>query len=112
MITGAHVIIDSTDAEADRRFLRDVLGLQGVDAGDGWLIFALPPSELAVHPAAEARQELYLMCGDLEATMAGLETKGATFEMPVREASWGRVVTMVVPGGTRLALYEPRHPRP
>ncbi len=112
MIDGAHVILFTAAPEETRAFLGDALGLRSVDAGDGWLVFALPPSEVAVHPAAEVRQELYLMCADLEATMAGLETKGATFEMPVREASWGRVVTMVIPGGTHIALYEPRHPRP
>lgn len=112
MITGAHVIVFTEAVEEARAFFRDGLGLSQVDTGGGWLIFSLPPAELAVHPSVEARQELYLMCDGLEATMAELETSGATFDRPPRQADWGRLITMTIPGGTRLALYEPAHPRP
>jgi catechol 2,3-dioxygenase-like lactoylglutathione lyase family enzyme len=112
MITGAHLIVYTDAAEEAREFLRDGLGLPNVDAGGGWLIFALPPAQLAVHPATEPHQELYLMCDQLEATMAELEAKGATFDRPPREADWGWLVTMSIPGGTRLELYQPSHARP
>ncbi len=111
MISGAHVILFTPAAEATREFLRDSLGLSSVDAGEGWLIFALPPDEVAVHPAADASQELYLMCEDLSATMARLTTAGATFG-PVREQRWGRIALMTMPGGAQLSLYQPSHPRP
>lgn len=113
MITGAHVVIHSRDAEADRAFLRDVLGWSYVDAGHGWLIFAAPPAEVACHPAeGEPAHELMLMCDDLEATTAELTAKGVEFTRPVQEARWGRVTALRLPGGGELALYEPRHPRP
>ena len=111
MITGAHTIMYATDADAARAFLRDVLGLSNVDAGGGWLIFRSPPAELAVHPAAEAgRHELYLMCDDLEATMADLSGKGVEFTGGVTDAGWGLLTTLRVPGAGEIGLYEPRHP--
>jgi catechol 2,3-dioxygenase-like lactoylglutathione lyase family enzyme len=113
VINGAHVIVYSTDAEADRAFFRDVLALQSVDAGDGWLIFALPPAELAAHPAdSDGRHELYLMCDDIEATVAELEGKGVEFKGPVSDQGFGLLTTFILPGGGELALYEPRHPVP
>ena len=113
MITGAHVIISSTDPEADRAFLRDVLRFPHVDAGDGWLIFALPPAEVAVHPAeASGRHELYLMCDDVEATVAELGGKGIEFTGPVSDQGWGRLTGIRLPGGGEVGLYQPRHPVP
>jgi len=110
MITGAHVIVYSEDAEADRAFFRDVLGWANVDAGRGWLIFALPPAEVAVHPDDENdRHELYLMCDDLKATIAALEKKGIAFEKPVEEP-WGTLTRLTLPGGGRLGIYQPKHP--
>jgi len=111
MITGAHAVMFSGDADALRAFLRDTLGLDHVDAGGGWLIFALPPAELAVHPAdGDHRHELYLMCDDIEATVAELRAKGVEFTREIQDAGWGRITAMRVPGGGELALYEPRHP--
>jgi catechol 2,3-dioxygenase-like lactoylglutathione lyase family enzyme len=112
VISGAHVILFSEDAEADRAFFRDVLGFRSVDAGDGWLIFALPPTELAVHPAGDAHHELYLMCQDLDASVAGLRRKGASVSDDVTEREWGRMVALTLPGGSSLYLYEPRHGSP
>ncbi|MEP9393169.1 extradiol dioxygenase [Gordonia sp. VNQ95] len=109
MITGAHVVISSTDAEADRAFLRDVLGWSHVDAGGGWLIFALPPAEVAVHPAESAAHELYLMCDDVEATITDLAGKGVTCG-PVSDQGWGLLTGIPLPGGGTVGLYEPRHP--
>ena len=112
MITGAHVILYSRDAEADRAFFRDVLGFPWVDAGDGWLIFALPPAEAAFHPAGEnGRHELYLLCDDLAATTAALAAKGVAVG-PVSEQPWGRLTTVPLPGGGSIGLYQPRHPPP
>ena len=113
MITGAHAIIFSKDAEALRAFLGDTLGFRSVDAGGGWLIFGLPPAELAAHPAEEAgKHELYLMCDDIEATVAELEAKGVKFAGPVSEAGFGLMTSIELPGGGELGLYEPRHPTP
>jgi catechol 2,3-dioxygenase-like lactoylglutathione lyase family enzyme len=112
MISGAHVIIYSKDAEADRAFMRDVLGFRSVDAGEGWLIFALPPSELAVHPGEESRHELFLLCRDVEATVAELRGKGADISDEVMERDWGRMVGITLPGGGTLYLYEPHHASP
>ena len=112
LVNGAHVIIGSEDAEADRAFLRDVFGLESVDAGDGWLIFALPPSEVAVHPGKGGRHELYLMCDDLDSTLAALKERGAQARPAIHEERWGRLATLVLPGGAELSIYEPRHPRP
>ncbi len=111
MITGAHSIIYATDADAARTFLRDVLGLSNVDAGGGWLIFKSPPAELAVHPADGApRHELYLMCDDIDKTVAELEAKGVRFTSEVSDQGWGRLTSLDVPGAGSLGLYEPRHP--
>jgi hypothetical protein len=113
MITGAHAVIFTSDAEALRTFFADVLALPSVDAGGGWLIFALPPAELAAHPADEGgAHELYLMCDDIGATVAELERKGVTFSRPVSEAGFGLVTAIELPGGGELGLYEPRHPIP
>jgi catechol 2,3-dioxygenase-like lactoylglutathione lyase family enzyme len=110
MIFGAHVIVDSKDADADRAFLREVLGLESVDGGDGWLIFALPPSEVAVHPARESGQyELYLMCDDLEAEIQRLAEKGVSCA-EVHEARWGSATHFWLPGGSEVGLYQPKHP--
>jgi catechol 2,3-dioxygenase-like lactoylglutathione lyase family enzyme len=110
MIRGAHVILYSADAEADRAFLRDVLGLASVDSGGGWLIFQLPPSEVAVHPAeTSGAAELYLVCDDVDATVTDLAGRGVTFEGPVTDEGWGRLTTIRLPGGGRLGLYEARH---
>jgi catechol 2,3-dioxygenase-like lactoylglutathione lyase family enzyme len=110
MITGAHVIIYSTDAAADRAFFRNTLGFPSVDAGHGWLIFALPPAEVAVHPAEEnGRHELYFMCDDLKAQISTLGAKGVTCS-EVQEAQWGSVTSIRLPGGGEIGLYEPKHP--
>ena len=115
MITGTHAIVFAQDAPAARAFFADVLGLRAVDAGGGWLIFALPPAELACHPTAASgsgRHELYLMCDDVEATVAELETKGVEFLAPISDQGFGRMTRMAVPGGGELGLYEPAHPTP
>ncbi len=111
MIRGAHVILFTEAAEATRDFLGAALHLPAVDAGGGWLIFALPPAEVAVHPATAPSHELYLMCDDLSTTIADLEKAGATFG-PVHEERWGRATVMTMPGGARLSIYEPSHPSP
>ena len=104
------MILYSSDAEADRVFLRDLLGLPHVDAGDGWLIMRLPPGEVAVHPAeTSGAAELYLVCDDVDATVTDLEGRGVVFEGPVRDEGWGRLVTIRLPGGGRLGVYEARH---
>ncbi len=113
MITGAHAIVYSLDADADRAFFRDVLGFPSVDAGGGWLIFALPPAELAAHPAdAGGRHELYLMCDEIESTVAELQAKGVEFTTPVSDQGFGLLTSLKLPGGGELGLYEPRHPIP
>ncbi len=109
MIFGAHVIVYSKDAEADRAFLRDVLGFRHVDAGDGWLIFALPPAELAVHPAEGARHELFFMCDDLAAEISALAKRGIRCS-DVQEARWGSLTNIRLPGGGEVGLYQPKHP--
>jgi predicted enzyme related to lactoylglutathione lyase len=109
-ITGVHAILFAEDAEATRTFLRDTLELRSVDAGGGWLIFALPPAELAAHPSSDAGTSLYLMCDDLETTMTELTAKGVEFTRPVSDEGWGRLTALRVPGGGELGLYEPRHP--
>ncbi len=111
MIFGAHVILYSEDADADRAFFADILGFPSVDAGHGWLIFAVPPAELAVHPADGPAQELYLMCDDLGAEMSALEAKGVHCS-EVEEARWGSVTKVSLPGGGEVGLYQPRHPSP
>jgi hypothetical protein len=111
MINGIHALMYAGDADKTRAFCRDVLRLPAVDAGHGWLIFGLPPAELGIHPTPGLpRHELYLMCDDLDATMADLTARGVTFAGPVEEAGHGRSTTIVVPGGGTLGLYEPRHP--
>lgn len=114
MINGAHAIIFSSDAEADRAFFKNGLGLDSVDVGGGWLIFALPPAELAVHPAepGQVGQELYLLCEDVDTTMTELERKGITVERPFHDQVWGRLAFIRLPGGGKLGIYQPRHPQP
>jgi catechol 2,3-dioxygenase-like lactoylglutathione lyase family enzyme len=113
MITGAHAIIFSSDAEGVRAFFRDVLGFPSVDAGNGWLIFALPPAELAAHPTEETgHHELYLMCDDVHATVDELTSKGVEFSRPVSDEDFGLMTSIKLPGGGELGLYEPRHPTP
>ncbi len=110
MIFGAHVIVYSKDATADRAFLRDVLGFSSVDAGHGWLIFALPPAEVAVHPAEEnGRHELYFMCDDLKTEIAALGKKGVRCSQ-IQEAQWGSITKVRLPGGGEVGLYQPKHP--
>jgi catechol 2,3-dioxygenase-like lactoylglutathione lyase family enzyme len=112
MVFGAHVILYSKDATADRAFLRDVLGFSSVDAGDGWLIFALPPAEAAVHPAeTSAGHELFLMCSDLKLEMSRLASKGVRCSS-VQEARWGSITRIKLPGGGDLGLYQPKHASP
>ncbi|MGW3094577.1 VOC family protein [Streptomyces sp. NPDC001102] len=113
MINGAHMVIHSRDAEADRLFLRDVLGWAYVDAGHGWLIFEAPPAEVACHPTeGEPAHELMLMCDDLDTTVAELTRAGVEFTRSVQDVRWGRVTALRLPGGGEITLYEPRHPRP
>ena len=113
MITGAHAVVFTQDAEATRAFFRDRLGFPSVDAGGGWLIFALPPAELAAHPAdGDEHHELYLMCDDIEATADELRAKGVELSRPVSDEGWGLVTAIRMPGGGELGLYEPRHPTP
>jgi len=118
MINGAHVLLYSADAEADRNFLRDVLELNSVDAGHGWLIFALPPAEVALHPSegssgidthAMLGAELYFMCDDLKATVKKLKEKKVSCG-PIAEERWGIKTTIRLPSGGELGLYQPKHP--
>jgi hypothetical protein len=119
MINGTHLLLYSKNPEADRGFLRDALGFPSVDAGRGWLIFALPPAEVAIHPAEDAAASpagdgvvgaaLYLMCDDLRSTMKALETKDVRFS-EVEEPRWGRVTTFALPSGAKIGLYQPKHP--
>ncbi len=111
-ISGIHAVVFTPAVAEVQAFFRDTLGMPHVDAGDGWLIFALPPAELAVHPAAVADQQIYLMCDDIEPTLASLERRGVTVRRPVREETWGFVTTLVLPGGTDLAIYQPKHSSP
>jgi predicted enzyme related to lactoylglutathione lyase len=113
VITGAHSIIYSADPDGVRAFFRDVLELPSVDAGGGWLIFALPPGEVAAHPTqGTGRHELYLMCDDIHATANELGAKGVELSGPITEERWGLVTAIRLPGGVELGLYEPRHPTP
>lgn len=112
MITGAHSIIYSTDPEADRAFLRDVLKLTHVDVGEGWLIFGLPPSEVAVHPSDRNDvHEFYLMCKDVKALVTELRQRGIVCA-PVQDRGWGVLTEVTLPGGGRLGVYQARHARP
>ncbi|MFD0698777.1 VOC family protein [Paenibacillus sp. GCM10027628] len=111
MINAAHIILYSTNAEADRVFIRDVLGLPGVDAGGGWLIFKLPPAEIAVHPTdVLAKHEFYLMCEDIEKTISELIAKGVTISETIIDQGWGRLAFIKLPSGADLSIYQPRHP--
>ena len=113
MIDAVHSILFAPDADAARAFFKDVLELDSVDAGGGWLIFALPPAELAVHPAdGEPRHELYLMTGDLEGTLAKLRERGVSIASEPSDQGWGILAAVEVPGFGPVGLYEPRHPVP
>ncbi len=112
MINGAHAIIYSKDAEADRAFFRDVLQFPNVDVGHGWLIFGLPPSEVAVHPGeANDEHEFYLMCDDVEAFIADMKKRKVKCG-PIHDQPWGRLTEVSLPGGGKLGVYAPKHPRP
>jgi hypothetical protein len=116
MINGSHVIVYSTQADADRAFFRDVLKLPYVDVGQGWLIFGLPPAEIAVHPSgqgetARSQHELYLMCADVNRLVDELHARNIACS-EIQDQGWGRVTTITLPGGGSLGAYEPRHPRP
>ena len=109
MINGAHVIVYSRDAEADRAFFRDVLKYESADAGHGWLIFALPPAEVAVHPSdTNDRHELYLMCDDVHAFIAEMEKHSVTCAR-IEEQRWGSITRLTLPGGGTLGVYQPKH---
>ncbi len=111
MITGVHALIYTKDAEGVRAFFRTVLKFHSVDAGHGWLIFALPPAELGIHPTEESgHHELYLMCDDVKATVEELKSKGVEFTQPIKAAGFGLVTSLKIPGGGELGLYEPKHP--
>ena len=111
MLIGSHVIVYAEDAEKTRAFFRDTLGFAHVDAGEGWLIFALPPAELGVHPAEKGgRHQLFLMCDDVEKTKAELTAKGVTFTQPVTDQGWGIVTAFELPGAGEFWIYQPRHP--
>lgn len=111
MIFGMHTILYSKNADAVRTFFRDILKFSAVDAGHGWLIFAAPPSELAVHPVeGPGYAELYLMCKDIESTMKTLQKKGVEFPSPITDQRWGRLTHIRLPDGQTLGLYEPSHP--
>lgn len=113
MITGMHAIVFSPEAEKVRAFFADVLGMPAADAGGGWLIFALPPAELAVHPAdGESHHELYLMCDNLQATLTELKAKGAEVARDASDQGWGLLAAIRLPDGSELGIYEPRHPSP
>ncbi len=125
MITGVHALIYTRNPDATRAFFRDILNLPHVDAGEGWLIFGLPPAELGVHPMddedadpenagpdAPDRHQLYLMCDDIHKTVADLQRKGVEFTTPISDQGWGILTTLQIPGGGTLALYQPRHPVP
>ncbi|HTA90460.1 MAG TPA: VOC family protein [Polyangiaceae bacterium] len=112
MIHGAHVIIYSKDAEADRAFFRDVLGYPFADAGHGWLIFALPPAEVAVHPSdSNGTHELYLMCDDVHALIQTMTSKGVECST-VDEQRWGSITRLTLPGGGKIGVYQPKHASP
>jgi len=121
MINAAHMVIYTQDAEADRAFFKDVLRFPWVDAGEGWLIFALPPAELGIHPTDESakvsavmkgRHQLYLMCDEVDATVQELKAKGVQFTQAVQDQGWGKLTAFKLPGGSELYLYQPRHASP
>lgn len=109
-ITGAHIVLHTPEAEALRKMLADIFDTEGVDAGGGWPIYPLPPSEIAVHPGDKPAHEFTLMCDDLAGTMRALTGKGVIFKDEPQDQGWGIVVTMTLPGGVDALLYEPRHP--
>ena len=113
MINGVHAVVFSREADKVRAFFADVLGLAAVDAGGGWLIFALPPAELAVHPAdGDGHHELYLMCDDIRATLTELRSKGVEVAREVSDQRWGLMAAIRLPDGSEFGIYEPRHPSP
>ncbi len=113
MINGVHAVVFSREADKVRAFFADVLGLAAVDAGGGWLIFALPPAELAVHPAdGDGQHELYLMCDDIHATLAELRGKGVEVAREVSDQRWGLMAAIRLPDGSEFGIYQPRHPSP
>jgi catechol 2,3-dioxygenase-like lactoylglutathione lyase family enzyme len=112
MINGAHVVIYTKDAEADRAFFCDVLKFPSVDAGHGWLIFAMPPAEAAFHDSeSNDKHELYLMCDDITATLKDLASKKVKVS-EVTEQRWGKLATFTLPGGGKIGVYQPKHPSP
>jgi predicted enzyme related to lactoylglutathione lyase len=111
MFFGFHALVYSADAERLRAFFRDVLEFPHVDAGHGWLIFTLPPAELGIHPAERpGGSELYLMCDDIQATVASLEAKGVRLTRPIADQGFGIVTAIELPGGGEIGLYQPKHP--
>jgi len=113
VINGVHAVVFSREADKVRAFFADVLGLAAVDAGGGWLIFALPPAELAVHPAdGDGHHELYLMCDDIHATLTELRGKGVEVAREVADQRWGLMAAIRLPDGSEFPIYEPRHPSP
>src|SRR5215211_8495360 len=117
VIAGAHTIIFAEDAERGREFFHDVLGFEGVDAGEGWLILALPPGEVAIHPGSgwgrgPGHHALFLMCHDIERTVEELERKGVEFVSAIEDEGWGRIAQFKIPGAGEIGLYEPRHRSP
>ena len=110
MITGVHAIVFSPEAERVRAFFSDTLGLPSVDAGGGWLIFALPPAELAVHPEQQPSHQLYLMCDDIDATLVDLVARGAEVVGEVADQGWGLVSALRLPDGSEFGIYQPKHP--
>jgi predicted enzyme related to lactoylglutathione lyase len=116
MINAIHAVIYSKEADEVREFFRDTLKFSSVDAGHGWLIFALPPAELGVHPteseAQDGQHQLYLMCDNIESTVAELQGKGVEITQPVTDAGWGKLTALRLPGGKEMSLYEPRHASP
>jgi catechol 2,3-dioxygenase-like lactoylglutathione lyase family enzyme len=117
MITAAHVTLFAQDAEAARAFFRDVLGFPCVDSGGGWLTFAAPPTELAIHPGAgweraEGHHMLFLICDDIEPTVEDLKSKGVEFVAPVADEGFGPLTRFRVPGAGEIGLYQPTYPSP
>ncbi|MGA7031117.1 MAG: VOC family protein [Candidatus Acidiferrales bacterium] len=111
MINGVHALFYAQDADKVRGFFKDVLKLGSVDAGHGWLIFALPPAELGIHPTEDKpHHEFYLMCDDIQATIAELKTRNVELARPVKDEGWGLVTSIKVPGGGEMGLYQPKHP--
>jgi predicted enzyme related to lactoylglutathione lyase len=113
MINGIHAVVYSKKVDSVRRFFKDVLKLKSVDAGQGWLIFALPPAELGIHPTkGAAGHELYLLCDDIRKTVAGLKKRGANVSSRIKDVGWGLLTYVKLPDGAKMGLYEPRHASP